>query len=183
MFRIEAIGNLGADAEIKNDNGRLYVQFSVADTRRFTKEDGTKQEVTNWISCFYRNSEAEVVKYLKKGTRVFVRGNGETRLFSSAKDRAMKAGVSINVTEIELVGGVSDDVPRELALPTGELVNTYKCYYIDINRFDKKSRPSVLYDRKGQPYDVDKNGFISPSKQADENNDQGNADGTPAEVY
>lgn len=164
MFRIETIGNLGGDAEIKNDNGRQYVQFSVADTRRYKKEDGTEVETTNWISCFYRNVDSEVVKYLKKGTRVFVRGNGETRLFSSQKDRMMKAGVSINVSEIELVGGGSSDpVPTTLYLPTGQMIPVYKFFYIDNNQMAEK--PTVLYDRKGQPYEVAPNGFITPPPQ------------------
>lgn len=161
MLRTEIIGNIGGDAEIKNDNGRQYVQFSVADTRRFTASDGTKQEVTNWVSCFYRNPEAEVVKYLKKGTRVYVRGNAELRLFSSAKDRKMKAGLSINVAEIELVGGTSEAVPRELATPTGELIYTYKAYYIDTRNYNETNpMPGVLYDRRGNPYSVTQNGFI-----------------------
>lgn len=171
MFKIEAIGNLGGDAEIKNDNGRLYVQFSIADTRRFTKEDGTKKEITNWISCFYRNADAEVVKYLKRGTRVFVRGNGDLRLFSSEKDRMMKAGCSINVQEIELVGGgSSDEVPRELALPTGQLLPVYKAYYIDIRQIS--DLPPQLFDRKGMPYKVDANGFIIPPTQSQHDEQQ-----------
>ncbi len=183
MFKIEVIGNIGGDAEVKNDNGRIYVQFSVADTRKFTKEDGTRQEITNWISCFYRNADSEVVKYLKKGTRVFVRGNGELRLFSSAKDRMMKAGASINVQEIELVGGQSEDVPRELALPTGEIVPTYKCHYIDIQSFKPKDKPTQLFDRKGQLYTVDTNGFITPPQQHNEQPADENADGSPAQVF
>ena len=176
MFKIEAIGNLGGDAEIKNDNGRLYVQFSVADTRRFTKEDGSKKEVTNWISCFYRNADAEIVKYLKRGTRVFVRGNGDLRLFSSEKDRMMKAGCSINVQEIELVGGgSSDEVPRELALPTGQLVPVYKAYYII--KDSKQALPPQLFDRKGMPYTLDENGFVyPPSKPSQDDTEAAKAD-------
>ena len=167
MFRVEVIGNIGGDAEVKNDNGRKYVQFSVADTRRFTKEDGTKQEVTNWISCFYRNADSEIVKYLTKGTRVFVRGNGELRLFSSQKDRMMKAGLSINVQEIELVGGgASDEVPRELALPSGEIIPVYKFFAIDTRQMPIK--PTELYDRRGVLYTVDANGLITPPKKEQE---------------
>lgn len=173
MLRVEIIGNIGGDAEIKNDNGRQYVQFSVADTRRFTTAGGTKQEVTNWVTCFSRNPEAEVVKYLKRGTRVFVRGNGELRLFSSAKDRKMKAGLSINVQEIELVGGASEEVPRELSLPTGELVPTYKAYYVDMRSFAQDARPTALYDRRGNLYDIDPNGFVLPlSKAQDDGTEQ-----------
>lgn len=178
MFKIEAIGNLGGDAEIKNDNGRMYVQFSVADTRKFKKEDGTTQEITNWISCFFRQHDSEVVKYLKKGVRVFVRGNGDLRLFSSAKDRMMKAGASINVLEIELVGGQSDEVPRELALSTGQLLPVNKAYYIDIRGI--KEKPTQLFDRRGQLYTVDANGFVAPLKKTtDEAQNTDNAASTP----
>lgn len=164
MFRIEVIGNIGGDAEIKNDNGRQYVQFSIADTRRFRKEDGTEVETTNWISCFYRNTDSSVIQYLKKGTRVFVRGNGETRLFSSAKDRMMKAGVSINVSEIELVGGGSSDVvPRELVLPTGQIVEVHKFYAIDVSNM--ASVPQLVYDKRGLSYSVSNGGWITPIPQ------------------
>lgn len=190
MFKIEAIGNLGGDAEVKNDNGRMYVQFSVADTRKFTKEDGTKQEITNWISCFYRNADSEVVKYLKKGVRVFVRGNGDLRLFSSAKDRMMKAGASINVQEIELVGGSTDEIPRQLAMQTGEVLPVYKAYFIDVRQISEENRPETLYDKHGLPYNVDKNGFVTVVQtQTDEqspttsDNPEANADGSQTEIY
>lgn len=166
MFKIEVLGNLGADAEIKNDNGRQYVQFSVADTRKFTKDDGTTTEVTNWFSCFLRNVDSQVIPYLKKGVKVFVRGNGEMRLFSSAKDKMMKAGASVNVSEIELAGGSSDAVPRELALPSGQLVPVTKHYWVGLNGVDP--RPSELYDRHGVAYSVDCNGFITAAKQTQE---------------
>ena len=168
MFKVEIIGNIGGDAEVKNDNGRKYVQFSVADSRKYKKEDGTEVEMTNWVSCFLRNPDSAVVPFLKKGTRVFVRGNGELRLFSSAKDRMMKPGLSINVAEVELVGGLaSDEVPRELALPTGQLVGITKLYWIDVTKMQEK--PTVMYDRRGNPYNIDANGFIyAPAKSTDQ---------------
>lgn len=186
MFKIEVIGNLGGDAEVKNDNGRLYVQFSVADTRKFTKEDGTKQEVTNWISCFYRNAESEVVKYLKKGVRVFVRGNGDLRLFSSAKDRMMKAGASINVQEIELVGGTSDEIPRQLAMSSGQMLDVKKAYFVDVQNIPQEQRPKELFDRHGIAYDCNEYGFITAvhnEHTVEQPSEEQNADGSPSEVY
>lgn len=159
MFKIEVIGNLGADAEVKVDNGRQYCQFSVADTRKFKNADGTETEVTNWFSCFMRKTEAEVIKYLKKGTKVFVRGNGDLRVFSSAKDRMMKAGASINVTEIELAGGSYDEVPRRLALPSGQLLDVKKLYWVKLDSFEPN--PETLADQQGVMYNVDQNGFVT----------------------
>lgn len=186
MFKIEVIGNLGGDAEVKNDNGRKYAQFSVADTRKFTKEDGTTQEITNWISCFYRNVDSEVIKYLKKGTRVFVRGNGDLRLFSSAKDRMMKAGASINVQEIELVGGTSDEIPRQLAMSTGKVLDVKKAYFIDVQNIPQEQRPKELFDRHGVAYDCNEYGFVTAvhnEQSVKQPSEEQNADGSPAEVY
>lgn len=185
MLKFEIIGNLGGDVEVKNDNGRQYAQFSVADTRRFKDAQGRDVETTNWVSCFMRNIDSPVLQYLVKGTRVFVRGNGDLRLFSSAKDRMMKAGASINVTEIELVGSASTDiVPRELAQPDGIIVRTEKIYRLE--SFDKKNIPSVLYDRRGLPFKVDDKGFITPEQsqqQQAQDNQTTNADGSPVTVY
>ena len=158
MFRIEVLGNIGADAEIKSDNGRRYVQFSVADTRKFRREDGTEQEVTNWFSCFMRNADSEVIKYLRRGVKVFVRGNGDLRVFSSAKDRMMKAGASINVTEIELAGGTTDDVPRDLVLPNGQLFKVQKYYHVDVDAVTP--RPTELFGRDGSVFQVDNQGWV-----------------------
>lgn len=167
MFRVELIGNLGRNAEIKNDNGRVYVQFSVAHSSRFTKADGTVSETTMWATCFYRSADAEVVKYLKAGIRVYVRGNADLRLYSSEKDRRMKAGISVNVTEIELVGSASDPVPRQLVTEQGQIIDVMKWYYVDIKQFGQDS-PTLLYDRKGSAYGLDKNGIIQILKSAND---------------
>lgn len=175
MFKVEIIGNLGNDVEIKSDNGRMYAQFSVADTRRFKKDDGTETEVTNWVSCFLSNHESKVLQFLKRGQRVFVRGNGELRLYSSAKERKMKAGLSINVQEIELVGASSSDsVPRELALESGELINVNKLFWINVDSMQPK--PTVAYDRRGMPYAINEQGFVIAPQQQEE--DQGSSEDT-----
>lgn len=159
MLKAEIIGNLGADAQIKNDAGRQYVQFSVADTFKFKRQDGTVVENTNWVSCFMRQTDAGVVPYLKKGAKVFVRGNLELRLFSSEKDRCMKAGATINVQTIELVGGVTDEIPRSLATESGQLLNVSKFYWADISNINPL--PSFLFDNHGKRYSVNKQGYIS----------------------
>lgn len=185
MLKFEIIGNLGGDVEVKNDNGRQYAQFSVADTRRFKDAQGREVETTNWVSCFMRNIDSPVLQYLVKGTRVFVRGNGDLRLFSSAKDRMMKAGASINVTEIELVGSASTDiVPRELAMANGAIVQVQKQYRVPLAPFG--DTPRMLYDRRGLSYDVDDAGYVTPAPtQADkpQDNQTTNADGSPVTVY
>lgn len=166
MFKVEIIGNLGGDAELKVDGGRKYVQFSVADSRRYKREGGTEAEVTNWVSCFLRDAESRILPYLKRGQRVFVRGNGELRLFSSAKDRRMKAGISISVAEIELIGIASSDaVPSQLASEDGVLVPVTKHYWVNVP--EKAGQEFVMFGRKGESYVVNANGFVRVNNEAD----------------
>lgn len=157
MFRVEVTGNLGAKAEIKSDQGRKYVQFSVADTRRWKDEQGNEHTQTTWFSCFYRNVDAEVVKYLERGTKVFVRGHGDLRIYSSEKERKMMAGCSINVTEIELLGGSSDEVPRRLYTLEGELVDVTKWFYVATH-----PAGTILQSLGGDRYEVIEGGWVKP---------------------
>lgn len=106
MLKLEVIGNLGANAEIKNDNGRTFVQFRVAHTDKFTDISGVKHENTTWIQCFITGDAKGLLQYLTKGTKVFVRGDMQLRVYSSEKERKMVAGVSIAVREIELCGSL-----------------------------------------------------------------------------
>ena len=114
MFKSILIGNLGADAQVKESNGSKFVTFRVAHTESYNDQAGQKHESTTWIDCIMSNAESKVVPYLKKGTKVYVSGNCSLRVFSSAKYRQMMAGAQINVQNVELLGGSSDDVPRQL---------------------------------------------------------------------
>ena len=46
MFKIQIIGNLGADASVINSNGNEYVSFRVAHSEKFKKSDGSDIETT-----------------------------------------------------------------------------------------------------------------------------------------
>ena len=43
MFKVEFIGNLGADAEIKESNGSKFVTMRIALTDKWTTESGEKR--------------------------------------------------------------------------------------------------------------------------------------------
>ena len=102
MLKVELIGNLGADVEVKESNGSKFATFRIADTSLYKTQSGEDKEVTNWIDCSYNNVESKVLPYLKAGVKVFVRGNASLRVYSSKKDRCMKAGLQVSVQEIEL---------------------------------------------------------------------------------
>ena len=44
MITLEIIGNIGADATIKDINGQKYISFSVANTDTYTTNTGERKE-------------------------------------------------------------------------------------------------------------------------------------------
>lgn len=106
MIRIEMIGNLGADAELKDNNGRKFVSFRVAHTDKWkNSQTGQDNVSTVWASCAINGDAHNLLPYLKKGVKVFVRGSVQLNMYSSPKTHQMECGLNIAVWEIELCGG------------------------------------------------------------------------------
>lgn len=170
MFKVEVIGNLGADVEIKNNNGSQFAAFRVANSTKYKTQDGREVENTDWIDCSLNNVESKVLPYLKAGVKVFVRGNGSLRVYSSKKDRMMKAGLQVSVSEVELCGGSSELVPRQLVDPdNGSLIDTQKFYWCNApTKGMKKDDIKLLVDTKGNKYLMNHQGFVAPEVQQGE---------------
>lgn len=110
MIKVEVIGNLGADAQLQVVNGNKFVSFRVANTDAWTdKQTGEIKKSTQWISCSLNGDGGSLAPYLKKGTKVFIRGNAQFVIFSSAKTHKMEVGVNLFVREIELCGGQKEN--------------------------------------------------------------------------
>lgn len=98
MRRIEIIGNLGKDAELRATNsGTSVLNFSVA-AKSSRKDD---ESIWHRVALFGKRAES-IRDYMKKGQRVFIRG--EYTIKTWEKDG--KNGVDIDVTadEVELIG-------------------------------------------------------------------------------
>lgn len=106
MERVEIIGNLGKDAEVKEFNGEKYTLFNVAVSRK-TKDN----TITTWYSCFKFGDNPNLLKYLTKGTKLFVRGNLSTKEYESQGGK--KFSLNINVSGLEFVGGASEEKKEE----------------------------------------------------------------------
>ena len=165
MLKVEFIGNLGADAEVKEANGSKWVAMRAAHTTKYQTEGGESRETTTWVDINLSNSESKVIPFLKAGVKIFVRGNADLRVYSSKKDRMMKAGLTIHASEIELVGGSTDIVPKTLIVPeSGQIVDVNKYYQavIETNGWKKDDR-AFLVDTKGNQYQVIKGGWVAPA--------------------
>lgn len=163
MQRLEITGNLGSDAEFRSENGNEFVTFSVGCSERYKKADGSDVENTTWHSCIMNGKQENLMPYLKRGTRVFVRGEQRLRVFNSAKNHTIMAGSSVNVREIELIGAKPELVPSQLCDENGMLYNVVKLYWVQ-NYETSSGRPCVLFNprRTDEQYNMDANGFVVP---------------------
>lgn len=109
MFRIEIIGNLGSDAEVREYNGEKFVSFRLADTQRFVDTEGVVTERTQWFSCTMQGDQKALLPYLLKGQRVFVRGRGYLKTYDSQVAHTKVAGCDVRVSELELVGASKEE--------------------------------------------------------------------------
>ncbi len=78
-------GNLTRDPEMRAlPSGGQVASFSVATNRVFKKQDGSRQEATEYHNVVVFGRQAETVsQYLKKGSAVYVEGRIQTRSWDS----------------------------------------------------------------------------------------------------
>lgn len=155
MNRYEVIGNLGANAEVKNENGKQFVSLRIADTRIRTKSDGSKEEKTVWVSATINGDGGNLLQYLVKGAKVWAIGEMELQMYHSEKQRALVAGIKLFVRDIQLISTNIDAVPRDLYDAQGAAHRTAKYFLCQ----DIKS--TKLFDRAGHEYQVDDSGWVS----------------------
>ena len=107
MLKAEIIGTIGADAEGKDFSGKKYVSFSVACNDYAKDQQGNRTETTTWVSVLWYGEGGGLLPYLKKGAKVFIRGNLKAKAYTD-KQGAAQASININANEVQLCGFKSD---------------------------------------------------------------------------
>lgn len=81
------LGNVGRDPEIRRtQDGRPIASFSIATSEQWRdKDSGERKERTQWhnIVCFNEGLCKVIEQYVKKGSRVLVEGQIETRKWTA----------------------------------------------------------------------------------------------------
>jgi single-strand DNA-binding protein len=95
--KVILVGNLGGDPETRyTTNGTAVSNFNIATTKRYKDNNGEKQEKTEWHKIVVWGSSAEFCgNYLKKGHKVYIEGELQTRSYD-------KDGVKVYVTEVRV---------------------------------------------------------------------------------
>jgi single-strand DNA-binding protein len=80
--KVILVGNLGDDPEVRSlNNGGEVVNLRVATSENWKDRDGNRQERTEWhrVVIFNENLGRVAKSYLKKGSKVYLEGQIQTR--------------------------------------------------------------------------------------------------------
>lgn len=110
LNRIEIIGNIGNDAEVKTVGDVSVVTFSVACTDKYKDAQGQMQQQTTWFSCDLWRRQTGIAQYLKKGTQVWIAGRMRCDKYTD-RQGVERTSWSIRVESIELLGGRREQAP------------------------------------------------------------------------
>lgn len=106
MLQFEFIGHLADDAKVVLNNGRPFISFRVAITRKFKNQQGDNVERTTWVDCT-RNGDEKFAQYLLKGQQVYVRGDAAARAYMN-KDGQPVGELTCHVWDCQLLGRPKD---------------------------------------------------------------------------
>lgn len=104
MLKIQAIGTIGKDAEVRDVNGKKVINFSIAHNEKYKDAQGNQQEKTVWVECAKWGESTGVAPYLKKGTKVWVDGVPSIKQYQR-QDGTTASSFGLQVLAIELLGG------------------------------------------------------------------------------
>jgi len=96
--KVQLIGNLGQNPEVKELNGgKKVAKFSLATNETYRNKSGEKITDTQWHNLVAWGKTADIIeKYLKKGSEVAVEGKLLNRNYTD------KDGIKRYVTEIQV---------------------------------------------------------------------------------
>lgn len=100
------LGNVGGDPEIKDlAGGSRVANFSIATSQTWKDKDGNKQERTEWhrVVCWNDGLVDVIEKYVKKGSKVYIEGEIQTRQWYRRGDEETKENARYS-TEIVMTG-------------------------------------------------------------------------------
>ncbi|MBN1339158.1 MAG: single-stranded DNA-binding protein [Bacteroidales bacterium] len=103
--RVQLIGNLGKDPEVKEfAGGKKMARFSIATTESYENNSGEKVKETQWHNLVAWGKTASIAaNHLTKGKEVAVEGKLTTRTYED-KDGHKKFISEVVVSEILLLG-------------------------------------------------------------------------------
>lgn len=115
MNKQQLIGNVGNDPEEKVfDNGNKIATLSLATTEKWNDKEGIRQSKTTWHNVVFSRGLADVVmKYVKKGDKLYVEGKTDHRQYQNSEGQT-KYMTQVRASEMEMLGSPTvSESPKE----------------------------------------------------------------------
>lgn len=122
MFMVNGVGNLVADPEIREINGKQLAKFTVA-TNRNIKRGDTYESVATFVDCESWGGVVQVIEKWTKGSKIQFSGELEQQSWEKDGQKRSKLVVKVDrvkglatkdkekAEETAGVGASDDDVP------------------------------------------------------------------------
>lgn len=110
LNKVQLIGNLGADPEVRStSNGSRVATLSVATSRQWKSQSGERQEKTEWHRVVLWNNKGSSLadiaeRYCKKGDKVYIEGSIEYRTWQDREGQT-RYTTEINGRELIMLSG------------------------------------------------------------------------------
>src|ERR1700747_3050508 len=107
LKRVQLIGNLGKDPEVKyTPQGTPVAKLTIATNERFKDKAGEWQDRTEWHNVVLWQRLAEIAgEYLKKGGKVYIEGRLQTRSWDDKTSGQKKYMTEVVASDLILLGG------------------------------------------------------------------------------
>jgi single-strand DNA-binding protein len=107
LNRVQLIGNLGKDPEVKyTPQGTPVAKLAIATNERSKDKAGEWQDRTEWHNVVLWQRLAEIAgEYLKKGGKVYIEGRLQTRSWDDKTSGQKKYMTEIVASDLILLGG------------------------------------------------------------------------------
>ena len=107
LNRVQLIGNLGKDPEVKyTPQGTPVAKLTIATNERFKDKAGEWQDRTEWHNVVLWQRLAEIAgEYLKKGGKVYIEGRLQTRSWDDKTSGQKKYMTEVVGSDLILLGG------------------------------------------------------------------------------
>ena len=107
LNRVQLIGNLGKDPEVKyTPSGTPVAKLTIATNERFKDKAGEWQDRTEWHNVVLWQRLAEIAgEYLKKGGKVYIEGRLQTRSWDDKTSGQKKYMTEVVASDLILLGG------------------------------------------------------------------------------
>ena len=122
LNRVQLIGNLGKDPEVKfTPQGTPVAKITIATNERFKDKNDAWQDRTEWHDVVAWQRLAEIVgEYVRKGSKLYIEGKLQTSTWEDKQSGEKKYRTEIVARDIVLLGSRDNGQEGRAEMSSGQ---------------------------------------------------------------